>query len=54
MFMRVYEPLVSVFVTVRLAGTLMSRMLVLVVLIVNVAMGVCDRLMRVKVLVSLR
>ena len=53
-FMRVNEPLVRVLVTVGLVGTLTSRMLVLVVLIVNVAMGVRDRLMRVKVLVSLR
>ena len=54
MFMRVNEPLVRVFVTVGLVRTLISRMLVLVVLIMNVAMGVRDRLMRVKMLVSLR
>ena len=53
MFVRMNEPLVRVFVTVRRFGTLLSRMLMPMVLIMDVPMGVRDRLVHVKMLVSL-
>ena len=53
MFMRMNKSLVRVFMTVRLFGTFLSRMLMLMVLIVYVPMGVRDRLVHVEMLVSL-
>ena len=53
MCMRMNKPLVRVFMSMRLVGILTCCVLMLVVLIMNVHVRVCNWLMRVKVDVPL-